>query len=145
MCFVHLVKNMANSDDASRMNLVTAPGNNEPISGDNVNVMPLVQGTILPGTAPDVGEVASGREHVGSTGRVASGPRPEFMIVAQALTVMMASMTELQERMVSMAGALGNAADVSGARGFLRDFANDAGLMHRCLARINVQEAPDAN
>ena len=50
---------------------------------------------------------------------------------------------EWQERMISMAGALGNAADVSGARGFLNDFAVDAGRIHRRLAHITVPEAGD--
>ena len=84
---------MANGDEASRINLVTALGNDVTNGGDNVNVTPVVQGTILLGTAPDVSEVASGREHIGSTGCATSGSRPEFMTVAQALTVMMASMT----------------------------------------------------
>ena len=44
-----------------------------------------------------------------------------------------------------MASALGNAVDASEARGFLRDFANDASRMHRRLARMNVQEVTDAN
>ena len=47
--------------------------------------------------------------------------------------------------MISMAGALSNSADVSGARGFLRDFAVDAGRMHRRVARIPVPEGVDAH
>ena len=47
--------------------------------------------------------------------------------------------------MISMVGAIRNAADVSGARGFMRDFAVDAGRMHRRLARISVPAGTDAN
>ena len=57
----------------------------------------------------------------------------------------METITELQERMISMVGALGNAADVSGARGFLRDFATDAGRIHRRIARITTQVGTDAH
>ena len=70
---------------------------------------------------------------------------PEFINVAQALTVMMSTMTEWQERMISMAGALSNAAEVSGARGFFHYFAVDASRMHRRFARITVQEGVDAH
>ena len=83
---------------------------------------------------------ASGRERVGSTGLIASGTLPEFLNATQALTFMMETMTTLLAHMISMAGALGNTADVSGAREFLRDFATDAGRTHRRLARIIVLE-----
>ena len=37
----------------------------------NANVTPMVQGTVPPTNAPDVGEAAFGRERVGSTARPA--------------------------------------------------------------------------
>ena len=40
--------------------------------------------------------------------------------------------------MLSIASALGNPADVSGARPFLRNFADDAGRMQACLVGITV-------
>ena len=51
---------MANGDEASRMNPVTAPGNVVNGAGDNMIVTPLVQETVPPTAAPHVGEVASG-------------------------------------------------------------------------------------
>ena len=46
--------------------------------------------------------------------------------------------------MVSITSAIGNSADVCGARAFLHDFANDAGRMHARLARMIVHDAPVA-
>jgi uncharacterized heparinase superfamily protein len=56
---------------------------------------------------------------------------------------MMDNMRELQERMLSMANVLSNAADISGARAFLTDFARDVGRMQRRFARVTVPTTED--
>ena len=62
---------------------------------ENLNANPMVKRTVPPTVAPDAGEVASGPVHAGSTGRSSSNAMPELLNVAQALTVMMATMTEM--------------------------------------------------
>ena len=51
-------------------------------------------------------------ERVASTGNGSSGNLPQLLTPAQALAVMMDSMCALLDRMLSIAGAIGNAADV---------------------------------
>ena len=70
-------------------NHVNPIGDGMPGADENINVNPMVQGAVPLTTAPDVGEVASGRARDGSTGRTSSNAMPEFINVAQALTVMM--------------------------------------------------------
>ena len=121
---------MANSDEMSRLNSAPALVGIEHAG----NALPVTQGVGRTRSAPEVGETVS-------SGNASSAHLPKLLDVAHALTVMMDGIRALQERMVSIAGALGNAADVSGARGFLTDFARDASQMHARLAGIAVQPA----
>ena len=113
---------------------MASAGNNMPIedaTGAVGNMNVNVAGNALPDE----------NERVASTGNASSGKLPQLLTPAQALAVMMDGMRALQDRMLSIAGALGNAADVSGARGFLQDFAQDASRMHARLAGIQVLDA----
>ena len=119
-----------NMSPASSAQGADANGNG---ANDSLNVANATQGLMSQGVVPTVGVVGVNVSN-------ASPAQPELLTAAQALAFMMDSMRQLQERMLSMASAIGNAADVSGARGFLRDFASDAGRMQARLAGINVQE-----
>ena len=106
----------------SRMNPANAAGNDAIDGSDCMNVAHAVYEAVLPGMSPDVGEAASGCEIVASTSQVPSGLIFQFLNTAQVLMVMMDIMIVVQQRMISIAGALHNAVDVSIARDFLRDF-----------------------
>ena len=54
----------------------------------------------------------------------------------------MESIRAVQQRTSSIIVVLGNAAYVSGARGFQHDFTTDAARMHGRLDCINIQDAP---
>ena len=73
---------------------VSPIGDGMPDANENIDVNPMVQGTVPLTVSPDVGEVASGRACVGSYGRTSSNAMPEFINIAHALTVMMSTMTE---------------------------------------------------
>ena len=122
------------------------------VSGENIsrasyandaNVNVNITGTAA--NIPDGAQVAPAvPDVVVSTGNASSAPLPTLVSPAQAMVVMMEHMRQLQERMVSIASAIGNAADVSGARAFLRDFASDAGRMQARLQSMIVNDAPIA-
>ena len=116
---------MASDENMSRANLVT---------GVNANVN-------ITGTAANVANVAPAvQDNTVSTGNKSSAPLPTLVLPAQAMVVMMEHMRQLQAHMVSIASAIGNSADVSGARAFLRDFANDAGRMQARLAGMIMHD-----
>ena len=101
-------------------------------AGESLNVM---QGVARTRSAYEVGEIMH-------TGNEPSVHLPQLLDVAHGVVVMMFSIHVLKERMVPIAGALSNTADVSGARNFLTDFARDVGRMYACLACTAVQPAP---
>ena len=116
---------MASGENMSRANSATGVNDNVNITGTAANVVNV---------APAV------QDNVVSTGNESSAPLPTLVSPAQAMVVMMEHMRQLQARMVSIASAIGNSADVSGARAFLRDFANDAGRMQARLAGMIVHD-----
>ena len=108
----------------SRLNSAPAPD----------NAANVLQGEVRARSAPEFGEIVS-------TGTASAARMPQFVDAPHALAVMMDMMHALQARMVSMAGAIGNAADVSGARGIITDFAREAGRMRERLAGMTAEQA----
>ena len=117
---------MASGENMSRANSVNGANTNVNAMGTVVDAANIVQ------VAPAV------QDNAVSIGNASSASLPVLVSPAQAMVVMLDSMRMLQERMLSIASALGNPADVSGARAFLRDFADDAGRMQARLAGIAV-------
>ena len=115
---------MASGDEMSRLNSAPAPG----------NAANVLHGEARAHSAPEFGEIVS-------TGTASVARMPQVLDAAHALAAMMDMVRALQTRMVSMADAIGNAADVSGARDFITDFAREAGRMQERLAGIAVEPA----